>query len=381
MTKALYHLNVLEIVHITKNFAEQTSKSKTEYLQPLALDDINLKINEGEFFSLLGPSGCGKTTLLRIIAGLEKPTNGDLLLDGKAMNLIPAQRRPFNMVFQRYALFPHLTVLENLKFGLEIKKVSSSEIKKRVDNMLQLVELTSLAHRYPETLSGGQAQRVALARAIVNRPRVLLLDEPLSALDLKMREQLQRELVLIQKKLGITFIHVTHDQEEAVILSDRIAVMNGGRLEQVSSPQEIYNQPQTQFVHEFVGSSVRLAGKYVSTLSSIHEIKLNDGSTLQTKSGSVTLGAGEDVTLLIRPEKMTISAVGSSSSKNNLKGKVVLTIFRGPLFEIHIEIPHVGTVFVITSEINRHKWKKNDLVELNIPPQAIQCYGSQSAKT
>lgn len=257
---------MLEIINITKSFAEQTPNSPTAQAQPLALDQINLKINEGEFFSLLGPSGCGKTTLLRIIAGLEQPTSGDLLLDSKSMNMIPAQRRPFNMVFQRYALFPHLTVFENLKFGLEIKKVPSAEIKKRVDNMLQLVELTSLAHRYPETLSGGQAQRVALARAIVNQPRVLLLDEPLSALDLKMREQLQRELVQIQKKLGLTFIHVTHDQEEAVMLSDRIAVMNKGRLEQVSSPEELYNLPKTHFVHEFVGSSVKLEGSCVFSI-------------------------------------------------------------------------------------------------------------------
>lgn len=370
---------MLEIISITKSFTEQTTKGLKNHAQLHALDNINLKIREGEFFSLLGPSGCGKTTLLRIIAGLEMPTSGDLQLDGRSMKLIQAQQRPFNMVFQRYALFPHLTVLENLKFGLEIKKLPSEEIKKRVDNMLQMMELTNLANRFPETLSGGQAQRVALARALVNQPRVLLLDEPLSALDLKMREQLQRELVQLQKKLGLTFIHVTHDQEEAVMLSDRIAVMNYGQIEQVSSPQEIYNEPKSQFVQEFVGSSVKLRGFFVAATQSAQDVKLNDGTLLKVQSNHCALTDGQMVNAFVRPEKIKISSLSSSSEKNILRGTVALTIFRGPLFEIHVDVPKVGTIYVISSDLNNRLWMKNDVVELSIHPKDIHCYGSQDA--
>ena len=219
---------MLEIRSIQKQFGSQT-----------ALQSIDLVVKKGEFFSLLGPSGCGKSTLLRILAGLDNATAGQILWDGLRIDNLPARERPFNMVFQKYALFPHLTVQENIAFGLKIKKISSAETDLRVKEAMDLVNLHTFKNRMPETLSGGQAQRVALARALVNRPQCLLLDEPLTALDQKLREHMQTELRLLQRRVGLTFIFVTHDQEEAMLLSDRIAVMSEGRLEQVSEPKKL----------------------------------------------------------------------------------------------------------------------------------------------
>ena len=370
---------MLELVHITKNFAEQTAKKDAGHFQQLALDNVSLSIKEGEFFSLLGPSGCGKTTLLRIISGLEQQTLGQVLFEGKNISQQAPQKRPFNMVFQRYALFPHLTVLENLKFGLEIKKVEPSEIKKRVDDMLQLVELSTLANRYPETLSGGQAQRVALARAIINRPRILLLDEPLSALDLKMREQLQRELVVLQKKLGLTFIHVTHDQEEAVMLSDRIAVMNVGRIEQVGAPQDIYHNPTSQFVNEFVGNTNKIKGTFLHKSEGGSEIKLPNGNIIKVMTGSEVFVSGQEINLFIRPEKIKISA-SSGQKQNIISGKINLKIFRGAFSEMHVDVPQLGVLSVSSPGIEQKQWNRNDSVDLIIEADSIQCFGSTHAK-
>jgi spermidine/putrescine transport system ATP-binding protein len=219
-----------------------------------AVNHVSLTIREGEFFSLLGPSGCGKTTLLRMLGGFEAPTSGEIIQDGTRIDTLPANQRQFNMVFQRYALFPHLDVWENIAFGLKMKKVSPAQIKARVEEALSLVKMEGFDAREIGTLSGGQQQRIALARALVNRPRVLLLDEPLSALDLKLRQQMQVELLALQKKLKHTFIFVTHDQEEALTLSDRVAVMNQGVVEQIGTPQEIYEYPKTAFVAQFIGS-------------------------------------------------------------------------------------------------------------------------------
>ena len=244
---------MLRVVNISKNFGNQTN----------ALNNVSLDVKSGEFFSLLGPSGCGKTTLLRIIAGFETASSGELYWNDLRVDHIRPQSRPFNMVFQRYALFPHLTVFENVAFGLRVKHVDSKSTKGRVENALNLVGLWSHRDRLPETLSGGQAQRIALARAIVNEPKILLLDEPLSALDQKMREYMQTELRELQQRLGITFIFVTHDQEEALALSDRIGVMNNGFLEQVATPEELYERPNTHFVAQFVGSMGSIRGSAI----------------------------------------------------------------------------------------------------------------------
>ena len=225
------------------------------------LDGLNLEIRDKEFITLLGPSGCGKTTTLRLIAGFLEPDSGDVLFEGEKINGVPAFKRQVNTIFQRYALFPHLNVYENIAFGLRVKKRPEKEIKEKVAEMLKLVNLTGLEKRHIDTLSGGQQQRVAIARAIANHPKVLLLDEPLAALDLKLRKDMQKELKKIQQQLGITFIFVTHDQEEALTMSDRVVVMDGGKIQQVGTPQDIYNEPQNAFVADFIGESNIVDGK------------------------------------------------------------------------------------------------------------------------
>ncbi len=263
---------MLELLNIGKSFSSQT-----------ALKGINLSISEGEFFSLLGPSGCGKTTLLRIIAGLESASSGQILLNGKRVDHMPAQKRPFNMVFQKYALFPHFTVAQNIAYGLKLKSFSQDQIEAKVAEVLALVDMPEFKDRKPETLSGGQSQRVAVARALVNEPQVLLLDEPLSALDQRMREHMQKELRALQRKLGLTFICVTHDQEEALALSDRIGIMNHGVLEQVSSPREIFESPGTIFSSQFIESTSCLRGELVEISQDLATIRLGDGSLIKGK--------------------------------------------------------------------------------------------------
>jgi spermidine/putrescine transport system ATP-binding protein len=261
---------MLELLNIGKSFSSQT-----------ALKGIQLSIGEGEFFSLLGPSGCGKTTLLRILAGLEEASQGQILLDKKRVDTLPAMKRPFNMVFQRYALFPHMTVAENIAYGLKIRKLPKDEIQAKVSKVLALVDMSSFAERRPETLSGGQSQRIAIARALVNEPRVLLLDEPLSALDQKLREHMRRELRELQQKLKLTFVYVTHDQEEAFALSDRIGIMDQGELKYVGRPQDIFSANSCSFVREFIGTEQFLAGELSEASRDLVTVKLQDGSLVK----------------------------------------------------------------------------------------------------
>ena len=252
-----------------------------------AVDHITLDVNDGEFFSLLGPSGCGKTTTLRMIGGFEQPTSGLIELQGQDVTWLPSYKRNVNTVFQSYALFPHLTIEENVAFGLRRKGVKDAEVKSRVTDMLRLVELPGFEKRKPNQISGGQAQRVALARALINRPAVLLLDEPLGALDLKLRKQMQVELKRIQREVGITFIYVTHDQEEAMTMSDRIAVMNRGKYEQLGDPESLYERPQTRFVAGFLGVSNLLAGTVDGTADGYALIKLADDTRLRVPAALV----------------------------------------------------------------------------------------------
>jgi spermidine/putrescine transport system ATP-binding protein len=263
----------------------------------VAVDDLDLDIRDGEFFSLLGPSGCGKTTTLRMIAGFEYPSAGSIRIFGEEVGLEPPNRRPVNTVFQSYALFPHMTIEQNIAFGLEMQDVSREEITRRVGEVIELVQMQGREKRKPKQLSGGQQQRVALARALVNHPKVLLLDEPLGALDLKLRQAMQLELKRIQEQVGITFVYVTHDQEEALTMSDRIAVMDGGQLLQVGGPEAIYDRPRTRFVADFIGDTNLLPATVVDATSAT----LADGTTIRVASDQP---AGTAVTVAIRPERL-----------------------------------------------------------------------------
>lgn len=304
-----------------------------------AVNGINLDIRQGEFFSILGPSGCGKTTTLRLIAGFERADAGKVLIQEQLMNHVPPYRRPVNTVFQSYALFNHLNVWDNIAFGLRLKKLSVAEIQSRVAAALKLVKMEALRSRFPSQLSGGQQQRVALARALVNRPTVVLLDEPLAALDLKLRKEMQVELSNLHKDLGLTFILVTHDQEEALSLSDRIAVMHQGKIEQVGSPRQIYEQPQTPFVADFIGNTNLFPG----------QIAACDGSHLQvmTKTGLKLVVQQEfnavskvlaSVVVSVRPEKIHLSLDAPSTQINCFEGRLKHVMYLGTHVHYLVEL-------------------------------------------
>ncbi len=319
------------------------------------LDGLNLDIQAGEFITLLGPSGCGKTTTLRIIAGFLDPDSGKVLFEDTDMIGVPAYRRQVNTIFQRYALFPHLNVYENVAFGLRIKKLPEKDIREKVTEMLKLVNLSGFEKRRIETLSGGQQQRVAIARAIANRPKVLLLDEPLAALDLKLRKDMQKELRLIQRQLGITFVFVTHDQEEALTMSDRVVVMDNGHIQQIGTPQDIYNEPQNAFVADFIGESNILDGimidDFVAEFSG-HRFECLDKG----------FDKNESVDVVVRPEDVDIVA----PEKGMLTGTVTSVDFLGVHFEIIVDIGGFKWMIQTTDE-----HKVDEKVGLFIEPDAI----------
>jgi len=294
----------------------------------VAVDRVSLQIYQGEFFSLLGPSGCGKTTTLRMIAGFEHPSAGEVLIEGRRMGHTPPFRRNVNTVFQNYALFPHMTVFDNVAFGLRMKRIPRDEIARRVGEALHLVRLTGMEERYPRQLSGGQQQRVALARALVNRPRVLLLDEPLGALDLKLRKEMQLELKHLQMTVGITFIYVTHDQEEALTMSDRIAVMNAGRVLQVGTPIEIYERPASRFVADFIGESNFLRGTVQAASSAAATIVIADRLPVEVPADR-QLTVGQEVTVAVRPEKVRLVPVEAPEANGLLHGRIEEVIYIG----------------------------------------------------
>ena len=292
----------------------------------LVLDHINLYINDKEFLTLLGPSGCGKTTTLRIIGGFATPTSGDVLFDGVRINDVPPYQRQINTVFQKYALFPHLNVFENIAFGLRMQKLPEAEIKQRVMEMLETVSLKGFEHRRPEALSGGQQQRVAIARALVNRPKVLLLDEPLAALDLKLRKDMQIELKRIQQQVGITFIYVTHDQEEALTMSDTIVVMDKGSIQQIGTPEDIYNEPKNAFVADFIGESNIIDG----TMPEDKVVQMYGKRFPCLDSG---FAPNEPVDVVIRPEDIDIVPV----EQGQLTGTVTSVTFKGMQYDIIVD--------------------------------------------
>ena len=297
----------------------------------LAVDELTLSIERGAFFAMLGPSGCGKTTTLRMIGGFEDPTQGRVFLGGDDVTQLPPYKRDVNTVFQSYALFPHLSVERNVAFGLERKRVGRDELRKRVGEALELVQLGGLGKRKPAQLSGGQQQRVALARALVNRPRALLLDEPLGALDLRLRKQLQIELKRIQADVGITFVHVTHDQEEAMSMADTIAVMNHGRIEQAGSAAELYEAPRTEFVASFLGVSNLIDARLREADGALARVETHDGATLHVPNEAIGPHGSDSVRVGVRPEKVTLVPAGTDPPEgaNVLRGTVVVASFLG----------------------------------------------------
>ena len=300
----------------------------------VAVDDVSLAIAPGEFFALLGPSGCGKTTLLRLIAGFERPDVGTVSIDGTDVTPLRPGKRPANLMFQSYALFPHMSVRANVAYGLEMERVAKAELRRRVDDVLDLTELGALASRRPHQLSGGQRQRVALARALVKRPRVLLLDEPLGALDRKLREQMQLELKRLQHELGITFVVVTHDQDEAIGLADRIALVQAGKIVQLDTPEGLYERPCTRFAADFVGRSNFVPG----TLSNVG-LATSDHGTLPV-GPQASVGSGQNAWLCVRPEHVAIVAPDSAISGTEafVRGAVLDTIYRGGDLELRIDV-------------------------------------------
>ena len=352
----------IETRRLTKIFREGRDEVR-------ALSDTNLGIRESEFFTLVGPSGCGKTTLLRLIAGFEYPTTGEVLLHGRTLGELPPYRRPVNTVFQSYALFPHLTVEQNVAFGLQMQRIEAGEIARRVSNALAMVKLEGLGARRPQQLSGGQQQRVALARALANRPKVLLLDEPLSALDLKLRKGMQLELKRLQLETGITFIFVTHDQEEALTMSDRIAVMNDGCILQVGTPSEVYEHPVNRFVADFIGDTNFLEAECRSVSGRQGSFALGNGVELEA-ADTIESTPGQRVVLAIRPERVELVEPG----RGNLSGTLADVVYFGTDTTYHVSIEGCG-VMQIRSQ-NRQganaRLKPGDAVGLAVASNAVQ---------
>jgi putrescine transport system ATP-binding protein len=333
----------IEFRNVTKRFGEFA-----------AVDDISLSIYEREFFALLGPSGCGKTTMMRMVAGFEEPSAGDVMLDGKNLAGVPPYRRPSNMMFQSYALFPHMTVEANVAFGLKQEGMAKSEIAGRVAEMLKLVKLTPFAQRKPHQLSGGQKQRVALARSLAKKPKVLLLDEPLGALDKKLREETQFELTDLQVELGLTFVIVTHDQEEAMTLADRIAVMNHGKIVQIGTPAEIYEQPNSRYVADFIGNINLLEGKVASASGGAVRMECSGtGATIDVDQ-DVKANAGDTAWFAIRPEKIGVSlAAPAERSVNAVEGEVWDIGYLGDISVYHVRLATGATIKATVTNATR----------------------------
>lgn len=308
--------NIIELRHISKVYSDNGFK---------AVDDFNLEVKRGEFVTFLGPSGCGKTTTLRMIAGFEMPTSGEILLNGEDISQLPANKRPINTVFQRYALFPHMNIYDNIAFGLKLKKLPKEEIRKKVKRVLDIVDLEGFENRKISTLSGGQQQRIAIARALVNEPEILMLDEPLGALDLKMRQEMQIELKHMHDELGITFIYVTHDQEEALTMSDKIVVLSEGRIQQIGTPEDIYNEPQNAFVADFIGESNIFKGIMTGHM----KVRFCGGEFI----GMDDVPEGTLVDVVVRPEDVIIT----KPEDGIIEGEVVSVIFKGMHYDVTVE--------------------------------------------
>ena len=354
----------VSLVSLTKHFG-----------QVAAVDSIDLDIPSGGFFSLLGPSGCGKTTTLRLIAGFEQPSSGRVLLDGRDMAGTPPSKRPVNTVFQSYALFPHLRVFDNVAFGLRRAHVPRAEIRRRVGEALDLVQLSDLAARKPGQLSGGQQQRVALARALVLRPAVLLLDEPLGALDAKLRRQLQVELKQLQTHVGITFVYVTHDQEEALTMSDRIAVINRGRIEQAASPRDLYEEPANAFVADFLGVSNLMDATANGPSGDVTQVRLANGFSVEVRRGDISRRGG--VKVVIRPERVLLEPAGATGP-NRIPGMVTNVVYLGSGIQLAVHLASGQTVTALVpnnDDDTASAWSSGLAVTCYLPATALRVLG------
>ena len=332
------------------------------------VEDFNLEVYEKEFLTLLGPSGCGKTTILRMISGLEEVTAGKIYLDGVDVTNIEASRREVNTIFQNYALFSHMTIEDNIAFGLKMKKVPLEKRKKEVEKMLDLVKLKGYNHRKPSELSGGEQQRVAIARGLVNRPKVLLLDEPLSSLDLKLKKEMQVELKRLQKKLGITFIYVTHNQEEALTMSDRILILNKNRVEQLGTPLDIYNNPQTKFVADFIGES-NIFKVIVNKVDDKYAYVLLEGNE-EVKIINKDYQKGDKIYIMIRPENIKVR---SNSKENNLEVKVKENIYNGTMTRLIASYNNQELKINVEADLNYHEDK---IINISFKPEDISSFRS-----
>jgi spermidine/putrescine ABC transporter ATP-binding subunit len=315
----------------------------------VAVDQVDMDISEGEFFSLLGPSGCGKTTLLRMIAGLESPTSGEIYIDGNPMSEVPPYQRPTNMVFQNYAIFPHLDIRSNIAYGLRKEKLPRPEVNRLVEEALEMVKLPGFGTRKAHELSGGQRQRIALARALIKRPKVLLLDEPLGALDKKLREEMQLELRALQESVGITFIFVTHDQEEALTLSDRVAVMARGNVLQTASPQNLYNRPVSVEVADFIGQINFIDAKVNEINGNRVTLSTQGLGQLQAVSDSDFIEKNMDIVVAVRPEKLSLATQASANSENSVKGVLNTSAYLGDRSHFYVSIDGCDKPFAVAT--------------------------------
>lgn len=346
--------------NVTKEFKGHNNEGVVR-----AVDNISLTINEGEFITLLGPSGCGKTTTLRMIAGFETPTSGEITLGEDVINTIPPNKRDTSMVFQSYALFPHYDIYENISYGLRVKKMDPETIKEKVSHIIDLVGLKGLENRNPGQLSGGQQQRVALARALVMEPSVLLFDEPLSNLDAKLRIYMRNEIKKIQKELGLTSVYVTHDQTEAMSLSDRVIIMNNGKIEQIGTPEEIYQSPKTEFIADFIGTANFAEATVLNVSDDFVEVTLLGQTVSIKRKGDDDYKVGESVKVVIRPEAVEVGEIGKFS------GEVLLSTFMGNVQEYDVEVDGVKLFIEIPNPSGKTIYRENEQVKIDIREESL----------